>query len=83
MTASPSQPYEINLTLSSVVLKLVATLPGVLEPALLRPVEEGGGAGQTVAEGGGAGAQTLHSVLLKVRGLPCLLQRQCGLLVCV
>lgn len=66
----PPQPYEINLALTSVALKLVATLPGVLEPALLCPVVEGSGAEQTAAEGGGAGGQTLHSVLVKVRTPP-------------
>ena len=66
------QPYEINLVLTSVALKLIATLPPVLEPALLQPVVEGGGAGQqTAAEGGGAGQQTLHSVLLKVCAFQC------------
>ena len=79
------QPYEINLILTSVALKLIATLPPVLEPALLQPVVEGGGGGagqqtaaegggagqQTAAEGGGAGQQTLHSVLLKVCAFQC------------
>lgn len=69
---SLSQPYEINLTLTSVALKLIATLPPVLEPALLQPVVEGGRPGQqTAAEGGGAGQQTLHSVLLKVCAFQC------------
>ena len=49
------QPYEINLTLTSVALKLIASLPGALEPVLLQPVEEEGG-----------GQQTLLSVLHKV-----------------
>ena len=73
MTVAPlllPQPYEINLALTSVALKLVATLPGVLEPTLLHPVVEGSGAEQTTAEGGWAGGQTLHSVLVKVRTPP-------------